>query len=299
MTDSKPSMKITKNQRKLIDTGLKIEETPPSPNDMAFNNAILCQVGLPRSKVAEREFMRRCGDAWINVQAGYLDEGDNTPVAQPVPYGVTPRLTMAWITTYAKRHKTREIPTGNSAYEFLSLIGKSYAGTTLKNLRTQINALAACRIQIGYQGRTFNGQPVEQFDAWINDNGIHGNYRWPGVMILSEGYFNELERSAVPLDNRALEALGGSSLALDIYFWLAHRLYRISGKPVRVYWKNLREQFGQEYTGKDSERSFKRKFKESLKQVLTVYPQARVELITGGLSLKQSPPPIAQKCIND
>ena len=41
-------------------------------------------------------------------------------------------------------------------------------------------------------------------------------------------------------------------------------------------------------------RSFKRAFKTALKQVLVVYPEARVELISGGLRLYRSPPPVAQ-----
>jgi hypothetical protein len=49
-------------------------------------------------------------------------------------------------------------------------------------------------------------------------------------MVLSEGYFNSLIDSAVLLDNRALMALKGSALALDVYAWLAHRLHRIEGR---------------------------------------------------------------------
>ena len=57
---------------------------------MSFTHAVLCQVGLPRSKTDAREFMRKSGDAWVNVQAGWLDEGKG-PVQQPIPYGAMPR----------------------------------------------------------------------------------------------------------------------------------------------------------------------------------------------------------------
>ncbi|MBP9654931.1 MAG: hypothetical protein KBE19_11140, partial [Rhodocyclaceae bacterium] len=82
---------LTEADQKLIGAGAEIATTPPAGEDMAFTHAVLCQVGLPRAKVEGREFMRQSGAAWVNVQAGYLDEGHG-PVLQPIPYGVMPRL---------------------------------------------------------------------------------------------------------------------------------------------------------------------------------------------------------------
>ena len=75
---------LTEQDQKLIEAGAEIATNPPSGEDMAFTHAVLCQVGLPRSKVDGREFMRQSGAAWVNVQAGYLDEGRG-PVLQPIP----------------------------------------------------------------------------------------------------------------------------------------------------------------------------------------------------------------------
>lgn len=285
---------LTEQDQKLIEAGAKIATNPPSGEDMAFTHAVLCQVGLPRSKVDGREFMRQSGAAWVNVQAGYLDEGRG-PVLQPIPYGVMPRLALAWVSSYAKRDNSREIPIGDSAAEFLRLMGMDDQGARYTILRRQMHALAACRLQLGFKGRTYNGQPVEQFDAWLANGEAQQRSLWPGTMVLSEGYFNSLMDSAVPLDNRALMALKGSALALDVYTWLAHRLHRIEGRGVTLHWKSLREQFAQEYTGKDADKDFKKKFVPALKKVLTVYPQAKVKAVTGGLLLLGSPPPIAPK----
>lgn len=285
---------LTEQDQKLIEAGAKIATNPPSGEDMAFTHAVLCQVGLPRSKVDGREFMRQSGAAWVNVQAGYLDEGRG-PVLQPIPYGVMPRLALAWVSSYAKRDNSREIPIGDSAAEFLRLMGMDDQGARYTTLRRQMHALAACRLQLGFKGRTYNGQPVEQFDAWLANGEAQQRSLWPGTMVLSEGYFNSLMDSAVPLDNRALMALKGSALALDVYTWLAHRLHRIEGRGVTLHWKSLREQFAQEYTGKDADKDFKKKFVPALKKVLTVYPQAKVKAVTGGLLLLGSPPPIAPK----
>lgn len=285
---------LTPQEGKLLEAAAAIATNPPTGEDMAFTHAVLCQVGLPRARVEGREFMRQSGAAWVNVQAGYLDEG-NGPVLQPIPYGVMPRLGLAWVSTFAVRNKEREIPIGDSAADFLRLMGMESDGRRYATLRQQMHALAACRLQLGFKGRTYNGQPVQQFDAWLSNKQTQQRALWPGVMVLSEGYYQSLLDSAVPLDNRALMALKGSALALDVYAWLAHRLHRIEGRGVQLHWKSLREQFAQEYTGKDPDKDFKKKFLPALRKVLEVYPQAKVKQITGGLLLIGSPPPIPYK----
>ena len=293
---AKPGAITTPQQNKLLDVGAEIAGTRQDEYGefMSFTHAVLCQVGLPRAKTDAREFMRKSGDAWVNVQAGWLDEGKG-PVQQPIPYGAMPRLALAWVSSYAKRYGTREIPIGDSAAEFLRLMGMESEGRRYTTLRKQMHALAACRLQLGFKGRTFNGQPVEQFDAWLANKETQQPSLWPGVMMLSESYFNSLMDSAVPLDNRALHALKGSALALDVYAWLAHRLHRIEGRPVILHWKSLREQFAQEYQGKDPDKDFKKQFLPVLRNVQVVYPQAKIKQVTGGLMLMASPPPIPKK----
>lgn len=282
---------VVANEQRLLEVSAKIADEPPTGEDMAFTHAVFCQVGLPRSKMEEREFLRQSGSAWVSVQAGFLDEGKG-PVQQPLPYGAMPRLALAWLSTFAMRNNTREIPIGNSAAEFLELMGMDDQGARYVTLRKQMHALAACRLQLGYKGRTFNGQAVEQFDAWLANKGTQQRSFWPGQVILSEHFYASLQDGAVPLDNRALQALKGSALALDVYAWLAHRLHRIEGRGVILHWKSLREQFAQEYKGKDPDKDFKKAFLPALKKVMAAYPQAKVKQVTGGLMLLGSPPPI-------
>jgi hypothetical protein len=289
-----PGSAMTAAERKLVDTGTLIATAGPDGEDLAFTHAVLCQVGLPRAKVEEREFMRQSGAAWVNIQAGWLDEGRG-PVLQPIPYGVMPRLGLAWVSTFAVRNKERQIPIGDSAAEFLRLMGMDDQGARYATLRKQMHALAACRLQLGFKGRTYNGQPVQQFDAWIASRETKQRSLWPGVMVLSEDYYTSLLESAVPLDKRALMALKGSALALDVYAWLAHRLHRIEGRGVTLHWKALREQFAQEYRGKDPDKNFKKEFVPVLNKVLAVYPLAKVRSVTGGVLLLGSPPPIPYK----
>jgi hypothetical protein len=287
------ALELPPQQSKFVDTATEIYDVSGS-KDMAFVHSVFCHVGLPRSKVEGREFMRQSGAASLLIQAGYLDEGKGM-LPQPIPYGVLPRLALAHVSTHAVRHRTREIPIGDSAAQFLGMMEMERAGRRYSALRKQMHALAACRLQLGFKGRTFNGSPIEQFDAWLLNKDTKQRALWPGVLVLSEHFYNSLLEGAVPLDLRALHALKGSALALDTYIWLAHRLHRIEGRRVTLRWASLREQFAQEYTGPAADKNFKDAFLTQLKKVLAVYPEAKVLPVPGGLLLLGSPPPIPPK----
>jgi hypothetical protein len=110
------------------------------------------------------------------------------------------------------------------------------------------------------------------------------------VIELTSKFYDSLIDSAVPLDPRALACLQGSSLALDIYTWLSHRLHRVSRiSGDRVTWSNLSDQFGQEYS---EIKDFKKTFQKALLQVRAVYPDARLDEVRGGYILLRSKPPV-------
>jgi len=159
--------------------------------------------------------------------------------------------------------------------------------------RKQMEALAACKLSIGMTAAgkavTVDAKPIQRFEAWLHDDGEQRTL-WPGSLELSNEFYETLQQHAVPLDYRALAALKHSALALDVYTWLAHRLWRVtSPNGVMLSWQNLRDQFGQEYAqGKD----FKKEFRAVLRQVWLVYPTARIEEVVGGIRLRPSPPPV-------
>ena len=274
-----------------------------STSDVMFFHSIMCQVGMPRSKVKGDRFERICGDVGILISAGELWTGKKFE-QQIVPYGSLPRLIFAWMNTYALYHKSPEIPVGDSMSEFLSLLGKPRTGPAIKALKTQMMALAACDIRLGWSkggdSNTYRGQPIERFTAWSSDKPAEGQKAlWPGKLRLSDQYYETLISQAVPLNVKALSSLRGSSLAMDIYVMLSERLHRIGKRPVSVHWKNLREQFGQEYTGVDADKDFRKTFLPALKKVLAVYPEARVKPVTGGVLLMSSPPPVPYRSVDN
>ena len=286
--------------RKLLDSAADIALGSTSENAV-FMHTVLCQVGLPRRAVDGTSFERRSGGAALLVEAGRLWDGTQF-VQQPVPYGAKPRLILAYLNTYAVRHRTREIEAGKSASAFLKMLGIQANGGkrgSYTEFKKQMTALAACKMTLGFNvgnaPTTRYAKPINEFQAWASNDGCQ-NSLWPKRIILSQEYFNALitDQHAVPMDIRAFHALSGSALAMDIYVMLAERLHRISGgRPVRLNWANLREQFGQEYAADtNGKKNFKTKFLKALVSVQAVYPKAKISQVTGGILLFPSPPPI-------
>lgn len=291
---------LTKRDLELIRIGAKIAQTDPRKSDqLVYMHTIMCQLGLPRSAVKGLEFERVCGGAGMYVTAGKLWDGTKF-IQQPIPFGSYPRLVLAHINTLALLQKSPEVNVEASATQFLKRIGKRSSGGkkgTHAIFQGHIAALAACNITVGLNTAnsaiTYDGKPINKLEAWLPAR--EGEAIKPNIITLSHEYYETLKSHAIPLDMRALNALAPSALAMDIYMMLAERLHRISGRPVVLYWKNLREQFGQEYTGKDAIRSFKKSFRSALRDALAVYPWAKVNEVKGGILMFESKPPVPYK----
>ena len=267
------------------------------PERIDFQHAVLCQVGMPRSKQLNRTFERTSGTASILLEAGKLWDGKQWR-EQALPYGVRPRLAMLHVSSEAVRKQSKVIDIGNSTHDFLKRLDVAASGRGYALFRTQMNALAACRMTLGYaygeHAVTVDAKPFKRFDAWLSPTGNQPSL-WPGELELTGDFYDTLTAHAVPLDYRAIGALKHSALALDIYSWLAHRLHRIDAKVgVRLSWANMQEQFGQEYR---SQKDFKREFKKSLRQATAAYPEAKIADVYGGLKLFHSSPPIRKTII--
>lgn len=285
---------ITPQTRRTIEAAAEIMQEPPDRAD--YLHAVLCQVGMPRSKTDKREFIRENGFVSMKLEAGSLYNGRRF-VNQPLPYGSRPRLVMVHVSGEAIRTQRREIEIGDSIRDFMSRLGIQDSGGprgSYTMFKQQMMALAACRLTLGMRtdGRavTINTNPITRFEAWLQPEGGQ-RALWPGELQLSQEFFETLSSHAVPLDPRALGSLKDSALALDIYTWLAHRLCRVKGPSAKISWRNLRDQFGQEYA---DPKDFKKAYRQALRRVLTVYPDARVEEEPGGLVLKPSRPPLAK-----
>jgi Plasmid encoded RepA protein len=280
-----PEFKVSRETARVLRFAADIVDSPPDRPD--FLHTVLCQVGLPRRATAELKFERRNGLASLLVEAGSLYSGQKW-LQQPLPYGPKPRLALVHISTEAVRTKSRVIDSGRSLHDFMRRLGIGTNGREYKNFRQQMRALSACRMSLGYGNTTIDAKPIEKFSTWNALEEEHDHDE--GVIELTSKFYDSLIDSAVPLDPRALACLQGSSLALDIYTWLSHRLHRVSRiSGDRVTWSNLSDQFGQEYS---EIKDFKKTFQRALLQVRAVYPDARLDEVRGGYILLRSKPPV-------
>lgn len=291
---------LTRSDLKAIEASVNILQNEPTGGDLVFMHSVMCKVGLPRSSVDGLEFERINGNAGINIRAGKLWDGKKF-VQQPLPFGSIPRLVLAYLNTLALRQKSPVIDVGSSARDFLKKLGKDSSGGvngSLTSLRKQMAALAACNITIGLttddSAITYDGKPIQKFEAFLLDQ-EEKTPLWPRHITFSHEYYETLKKHAVPLDIRAVKALSSSALAVDLYVMLADRLHRVYGRPVTLYWRNLLDQFGHEYAGKHGEKNFKKAFLVAFKKVELVYPGANVKVVTGGILMSHSNPPVNYK----
>ena len=133
---------------------------------------------------------------------------------------------------------------------------------------------------------TVNTSIIEGFDIWARDD--QQRTLWPSTIHLSMRYWESLKNHAVPLAEPHIGALSHSSMALDVYAWLAQRLHRVpAGKPALVTWPQLHAQF---VGSRGRLVDFRVAFRPALKQVRAVYPAAKVDIDHRGMMLHHSAP---------
>ncbi|MFO0807550.1 MAG: replication protein RepA [Gemmataceae bacterium] len=288
---------LTPKQRKLIEASAAIRAGQPERFD--FLHTVQCQTSLPYRNPGDevRVWDRTQGGASLRVEAGSaFDPQARGFVELGLPYGEKPRLVLIHLASEAVRTGTPVVDVEESMTAFARSLGIETNGQQLRALKDQLARLAAATIRLGVveedRAIQVNTQFVSAFDLWFPRQADQ-RVLWPSTVRLSEEYFQSLGRHAVPLDPRAVGALASSSMALDVYVWLAQRLHRVpESKPQLVPWTSLYEQFGQGFT---RIRDFRRRFLETLHHVLAAYPTARIDESEEGLTLHHSRPPIARK----
>ncbi len=93
---------------------------------------------------------------------------------------------------------------------------------------------------------------------------------WSSTVRLSQEFYDSIIASPVPVDLKALRALGGSSLRIDMYLWATHRMYYLR-KPTRIKWADLHNQFGAQYA---RVRAFRAAFIKALQEVQSCTPRS-------------------------
>ena len=272
-----------------------IEASEAEP-DLGFMARLLALCSLPRTNPGDRkEYVRRNGPYTLIMSAG----------GQParLPYGILPRLLLAWVCSEAVRTQRRQLVLGRSLYEFMHKLGmKSHSGgergdrTRLKN---QMRRLFRCSVQLVYADSDHEVQ-LHSFIADRAEYWWHSSSRpdtpglWESTIQLGEQFFNEIIRHPIPLDLHILKALKRSPLGLDLYFWLVYRTFALSA-PLTLSWRQLLYQFGADpakATKPGSVSRFRGEVLRELKKIKTAWPGLNYHTVTGGLVVSPSTPRI-------
>jgi len=277
-------MATDKNIQKLVDAVLAIEaEEAAEAGQLGFMCRAMAQATMPHKKTDQIEHVR------IN---GAFELAMTASPRYGLPYGSIPRLVLAWLTTEATRTGERQIELGDSLSSFLRELDLARTGGKrgyIPRVKSQVLRLFNTQIRCTYSvkdrdvGAMLN--IADKWDLWWNAKPEQQGL-WTSTVTLGERFFNEVMAHPVPIDKRALKALRGSPMALDIYIWMTHR-YSYLKRPTVIPWEALQAQFGADYA---RTRKFKEKFLHHLRAVHTVYGEARFGISPKGLELQPSKP---------
>jgi hypothetical protein len=215
---------------------------------------------------------------------------------------------------HSEATKTRSpmIDVGRSMHDWFRRLDMSVNGQNYSRVRDQLWRIARASLTIKREDeRSFQLQDarmISGLDALKDESG-----GWIRTIEIAPEFFEHLQRHATPIDPQAIAALKSSSLALDVYLYLANRLPKLKS-PLRLTWHDLGNHFG----GLDASRArtalsregeeggvqiisprkgsqFGRDVRKALDKVAGVYPDAHVEHVDGGLRLYPSPPSVGRK----
>ena len=292
---------LTPVQRRRLQSSIAIYESPAQR--IAYQHTVLCQTCLPYRNPGDhlRVWERQQGAVVLKVIAGEArNPRARSFVEVGLPFGSRPRLILAHLNREALLNGSPRIEVEHSLTAFIRRIQSTDPnGREIRRFKEQLSRLAAANVRLAVDlsrdhAWQVDTKIVDVMELWMTKD-ERQRVLWPAVVELSPRYFDSLTRHAVPLDERAIGALANSPLALDVYCWLAQRLHRVpKGRPQRICWGALYEQFGLGFT---RQRDFRAAFLKVLKQVCAQYRAARLEAVSIGLALHNSPPPVTARLV--
>ncbi|WP_143736574.1 replication protein RepA [Plantibacter flavus] len=287
-----PPIRVPRSRAKMVNfaTG---RELGTDEQDIGFSARLFAQVSLPqRNPGTIPYYERRNGDVRLTIRPALVTQKDGTREDR-YPFGLLPRLALTYLSTEAFLTKSPVIDLGKSMRSFLAKLDVDYSGRNANLVRAQLQALFGAQISVDGLAVTDSGHgTVEEYFQiaksvqlwWANKEGEGATGLWSSEVRLSEEFFQSIVNAPVPVDLKALRALGGSSLRIDIYMWATHRMFYLR-RPTRIKWVDLNNQFGGQYA---RVRAFKAAFIKALHEVMIVYPTLNAEVHDDFLLLRPS-----------
>jgi hypothetical protein len=286
---------MTKKLVRLIKAGEEIRATPaPDDGDLAYMARHLVQATLPHSDPGKVEAWQRTnGNMTLVIRPGW-DSKKHQSIGYP--YGTLPRLLLFWITTEALRTRNRILYPGDTVAGFMRELGldptRGGPRSDAHRLRDQMTRLFHATISFEINngnavvGSTehLNMPVVDRSKTWWDFRAPAQDVLFKSVIELGERFYEAIIAAPVPIDMRALRAIKGSALALDLYAWATYRAFTATqtGKPAFVSWQLLMGQFGADYS---TTADFRKKAKAALVAIRKVYPSLKISDRMGGIEI--------------
>lgn len=261
------------------------EQTKEEAGMLGFMSRLLIMVNLPYRDPGKdrRTWWRKNGNVSIDINSGSKDG-----ILIGLPYGSYPRLILAFLVTQAVKTQSPMLYLGKSFADFLKLIGIEKGGNTRKQLQKQLNRTLSASFAWSYttdkQWSRENIQISHKSQLWWDEKQPEQQALWESYIKLNTDFFNEIIRNAVPLDLRVLSILKNSPLGLDLYMFIAWRVFKMD-KSVFISWKSLQEQLGGQY---ENIHDFSRDCRRHIKKIQAIRPDLNVTSVKGRLCLKPS-----------
>jgi hypothetical protein len=256
-----------------------------------------CQAALPHRRLPDADgWQIQSERTTLIVEPGMRPGPAGKPMPVGVPYGSRARLILIFLQSEAIKTKSREIELGGSLRAWLFRLGIPQGGSSIATVRDQAERLSLCRLTFRVHSAGATGllaQSIVDTALFLDEPGKQPVKRpqFTERVTLSQGFYDQLQKHPVPLEESAITAVSNNSQALDAYAWLAYRLHNLTA-PRPVTWRALMAQFGAGFGRLDN---FKMRFLPNLKLALAVYPEAKVEVGNKGVVLHPSRPPVSKE----
>ncbi len=265
---------------------------------------LLAQFGLPHSDPGPDTsvYSRENGDLSFRITSHVSDGG--------IPWGVLPRLLLAYVSSQACLTKNPTIHLGQNLSSFLrDELGMSVTGGkngTITRVKEQAYRLFTSHISIvrkkettvdsvkGTRKMVGMMQIAKSIDMWEPHTDKSPDELWQSTVVLDPTFYQATVTAAVPIDWRIVNGIQNSALALDLYFWLTYRMKTVQHKtPISFFGENsVHEQLGGGYAATPSGRyAFKKQVMQQIEEIRFYWPELRVHPSEDGKELHLFPSP--------
>ncbi|SMO56864.1 replication protein RepA [Fodinibius sediminis] len=279
-----------------------------NPYSILYVPRMFAQHPFPKSNLDKDSYWTVNGDKVLILVSGHdYSPKEKRTIPVGLPFGMIPRLLILMITTRAVLTGKREIKLSPNISQFLKMIGYEVSGGeqgSLSQLYVQLKRLLNCRVSYQHYKDIDNpmqGQfkrdmgPIDEMEFWEATYDEESN-RLKDIRIkLHEHFYREIMNHAFPVKQEDVNKLRPSTLALDLYLFLCHRVFNLK-RDTYISWKDLNKQFGSNYANHLDFGSRARKYLRKIKS--EVYPQVNFAFEPGRLVLKKSPTPVKKLSTN-